>query len=144
MRELKHRLIPASLKVEVQAPHLPAPTPHPDTTSEWGAECSLTTASFYQVEVESTDSPFTPQLAAPQLEEVKNHLVDARQGADVQVPFLASVDTTLTGEATCYPHVEGRKLSSTLGLCWYHSSRGNRQSPTTGQRVEIQTLLNSH
>lgn len=33
---------------------------------------------------------------------------------DIQVPFLASTDTILTGQAACYTHVEGTKLGSTL------------------------------
>ena len=66
------------------------------------------------MEGRSIDSPFTNPLASLKLREVKNYLGAAREGTDIQVPFLASAYTTPTEKAACYTHVKGENQAPHL------------------------------
>lgn len=140
--KLKHCFTDASMRVEVQAPHLPSLT-----TSQSGeqndASHYLSAKQKVRIQILHSPSPIPP----PTPTNTHNRITSApsekspwqcKAGEDIQISYLASTDTTPAGEAACYPHVEGRKPGSALGVYWYHTSRGNReQSPTIGQRVEI-------
>ena len=93
-----------------------------NTTLEWKAECWFILPCSLQMEVRNIDSPLTTPSAIAAAKASGKLPWCIHQGTDIQVPFLASADTTSTGKSRLLHPCEGWKSGSTHGLCWYHSS----------------------